>query len=141
MGRVVALDLGSKRVGLAVSDPLGLTAQGLTTLPRRGRDADIDAIRRLLVEHEAERLIIGLPLSLNGTEGPAAVAARRFGESLATELKVPVDFWDERLTTVQAERVLLLAGVRRRQRRGKVDRLAAVLILQSWLDAHRREAT
>ena len=141
MGRVVALDLGSKRVGVAVSDPLGLTAQGLATLPRRGEAADIDAIRRLLGEYDAERLIIGLPLALNGTEGPAAAAARQFGDTVAAAVTVPVDLWDERLTTVQAERVLLDAGVRRQKRRSHIDRLAAVLILQSWLDAHRGEAS
>lgn len=137
MSRVVALDLGSKRVGVAVSDPLGLTAQGLPNLARRGRVADVEAVQRLICAHQAERVIIGLPLRLDGTEGPAVAATRRFAERLAGAVEVPVEFWDERLTTVEAERVLRAGGVRREKRREHRDRLAAVLILQSWLDAHR----
>ena len=141
MGRIVALDLGSKRVGVAVSDPLGLTAQGLAVVVRRADREFCAVIGRVLGEYDAERLIIGLPLALNGTEGPAAQTARQCAASLEAALTVPVDLWDERLTTVQAERVMVDAGVRRAKRRANIDKLAAVLILQSWLDAHRQEET
>ena len=136
MARVLALDLGEKRVGVAVSDPLGMTAQGLETLPRRGGKADREAVARLAREYDITRVVIGLPLRLDGDEGPAALAARRFATRLEPALGLPVELWDERLTTAEVEKVLLSGGVRRQRRRQERDRLAAIVLLQSWLDAH-----
>jgi putative Holliday junction resolvase len=135
VGRILGLDLGERRIGMAVSDPLGITAQGLPTLVRAGGAADLEAIASRTQEYEVERIVLGLPLRLDGTAGPAAEAARRFAADLERYSGLPVDLWDERLTTVQAERTLTGAGVRRDRRKASRDRLAAVLILQSWLDA------
>ncbi|MFQ5719838.1 MAG: Holliday junction resolvase RuvX, partial [Acidobacteriota bacterium] len=137
---MLALDPGTRRVGVAVSDPLGLTAQGLSTLACRGDGEAIEAVCHLVAEYEAVRLVVGLPVSLDGHERAAARAARRLAARLGRRLEIPIDMWDERLTSAEAERVMLTAGVRRRTRRAERDRLAAVLILQSWLDAHRGPA-
>lgn len=135
--RALGLDVGTKTVGVAVSDPLGITAQGVTTLRRRNLQADIAELRRLAAENDASRWVIGLPLNMDGSEGPRAAASRAFGEALSKATGLPVDYQDERLTTVAAERVLLQADVSRKKRREVIDQLAAQLILQSWLDARR----
>ena len=135
-GRVLAVDLGEARIGLAVSDPLGLTAQPLETLHRSGARADLDCIAALAREREVRVVVMGLPLRLSGEEGPAAEAARRFGRRLAGRLDgVELRFWDERLTTVLAERTMISGRTRRARRKERVDTVAAVLILQSYLDA------
>ncbi|MFQ5766668.1 MAG: Holliday junction resolvase RuvX [Acidobacteriota bacterium] len=133
--RVLALDLWSRRISVAVSDPLGLTAQGLETLVRKGKRADTLAIVALARDFHVARIVVGWPLTLDGEEGMAARAAARFVRQLQRTVGRPVELWDERLTTAQVERVLLEAGSRRRQRRETRDRLAAVVLLQSWLDA------
>jgi putative Holliday junction resolvase len=135
VGRVLGLDLGERRVGVALSDPLGITAQGRETMTRHGRRKDLGALAALVREEDVQRVVIGLPLRLDGTAGPAAEEAQRFAADLESVIDIPVELWDERLTTVEAERAMTDAGVRRRKRRDHVDRLAAVLILQSWLDA------
>lgn len=134
--RIMGLDVGTKTVGVAVSDPLGFTAQGVTTVRRKNRKADLAALAALTAEYEVGRLVVGLPLNMDGTEGPRAEATRRFGDLLAKELGLPVEYWDERLTTVAAERALLEADLSRARRREVVDQVAASLILQGWLDAH-----
>jgi putative Holliday junction resolvase len=135
-GRVLALDLGRVRIGLALSDPLGLTANPLETLKSIGARADVERLVRLAQEHGVTRIVVGLPLLLSGEEGDGARSARRFAARLRARLReVEVELWDERLTTVQAERTLISAGVSRRKRRRVVDGLAAVLILQSYLEA------
>jgi len=135
-GRVLAIDLGDVRVGLALSDPLGITAQPYETLKRLGDRQDLDRIVGHVRMHDVRRVIVGLPLLMSGEEGSRAHSAREFAARLATRLgEVPVEMWDERLTTVQAERALLAGDMRRRKRRDVVDRLAAVLILQNWLDS------
>jgi putative Holliday junction resolvase len=141
VGRVLGVDLGARRIGLAVSDPLGITAQGLQTLARQGGAADLAALAALAREQQVEQVILGLPLHMDGSEGASALGARRFAGTLEQALQVPVQLWDERLTTVQAERTLTGGGVRRQERRGHRDRLAAVLILQSWLHASRQQET
>jgi putative Holliday junction resolvase len=141
MGRTLALDLGEKRVGVAVSDPLGITAQGQETLVRRGGRRDIEGVAELVRTHGAERVVIGLPLMMDGREGPAATRAREFAADLSATLGIPVDTWDERLTTAEVERVLISSGMRRSRRRDERDRLAAVVLLQSWLDAHPARST
>ena len=135
-GRVLALDLGEARIGLALSDPLGLTAQPLETLQRVGPRRDLQRIAERVREHGAATVVVGLPRLLSGEEGAAARAARAFAEAVGRRLEgVAVELWDERLTTTLAERTMISGGVRRARRRERVDRLAAVLILQSYLDA------
>lgn len=136
--RALGLDLGTKTIGLAVTDELGLTAQGLHTLRRQSRRKDLDALRALAAELGVDRFVLGLPLNMNGTEGPRALAARQFGESLAQATGLPVLYQDERLTTAEAQRTLLEADVSRKKRREVIDQLAASLILQGWLDAQPR---
>ena len=137
MVRVLALDLGSKRIGVAVSDRSGTIASPLTVVTRSSsRAADHRRIAELVSEEEAERVVVGLPLSLDGTLGPAAVAAREEAEVLAGTLAVPVEAFDERLTTVTAERALMEAGMRTEARRRVVDKVAAAVMLQAWLDRH-----
>lgn len=131
----MGLDVGTKTVGIAVSDALGITAQGVTTLRRQNIREDLAALKRLCEAHEVSTLVVGLPLNMDGSEGPRAEASRRFGEAAAKATGLPVLYWDERLTTVAAQRVLLEADVSRKKRREVVDQLAAQLILQGWMDA------
>jgi putative Holliday junction resolvase len=135
--RVVGLDLGSRRVGVAVSDAGGTLASPHTVIVRSGDDErDRVAIRAVVDEYEAERVVVGLPLSLDGTDGPAARAARAVAEALGAVLPVPVELWDERLTTVSADRDLIALRMKADARRRVVDKVAAAVMLQSWLDAH-----
>jgi putative Holliday junction resolvase len=128
--------LGEVRIGLALSDPLGITAQPLESLRPAGPRKAIDAIVRVAREHEVHTVLVGLPLLLSGEEGTQATHARAVAEQLGKRLSgVRVVLWDERLTTVQAERTLIEAGMRRKKRKRTVDSLAALLILQSYLDA------
>ena len=140
MMRSFGLDVGTKTVGVAVSDGLGLTAQPVTTLRRSNLRADLTELRRLAEHHSVEHVVVGLPLNMDGTEGPSAAEARRFGDAVVRQLGLPVDYWDERLTTTAANRVLLEADLSRAKRRAVVDRVAAALILQGWLDAHQAAA-
>jgi putative Holliday junction resolvase len=135
--RILALDFGARRIGLAISDPLGLTAQGLPTLERSNRERDLAALLALAREREVTRWVMGLPLHLSGTEGAQAQKVRTFGALLAARSGLPVEYWDERLTTVTAQRVLREAELSLAKRRQAVDRLAAVVLLQSYLEAHR----
>ncbi len=137
MTRALGLDLGTKTIGLALSDELHLTAQGHSTLQRTSMKKDLDALGAVCREHDVTQLVLGLPLNMDGSEGPRAVATRKFGEAAATTLALPVDYCDERLTTVSAERVLLEADLSREKRRRVVDQVAATIILQAWLDARR----
>lgn len=133
--RILALDLGRKRIGLAMSDGLGITAQGLSTLERRTMRADLGAIHHLAATGEVGAYLLGLPRSLRGEESRQAAWVRDFGERLKKRSRLPVLYWDERFTSVEAERVLRQEGGTRQSLKGKVDRLAAVLLLQSYLDA------
>jgi len=135
--RALGLDLGSRRIGVAVSDLSGTVASPLTTVHRsRSRRHDHDAIARLVREEEAELVVVGLPLSLDGTHGPAARAAVIEADQLASVVRVPVEMYDERFTTVTAERGLSEAGLDAARRRQVVDKVAAAVMLQAWLD-HR----
>lgn len=135
--RILALDFGARRIGLAISDPLGLTAQGLPTLERSNREQDLAALLALAREREVTLWLMGLPLHLSGAEGAQAQKVRTFGARLAARSGLPVEYWDERLTTVSAQRVLREAELSLAKRRQAVDRLAAVVLLQSYLEAHR----
>ena len=135
-GRVLALDFGTRRVGVAVSDPLGISAQPHSVLD--GTDPGLmGIIGRLAGDLGVERIVVGLPLSLDGSEGPAAAAARRFAAEVAASTGLPVNLLDERFTTVSAERVLVEAGLTGRRRRVVRDRVAATVLLQSYLDGGR----
>ena len=131
--RIAALDVGEARIGVAVSDELGITAQPLGVVRRVGGRRDLEALERLLAPYAPGRLVVGLPLDMRGSEGPQAARVRAFAERAAAHLALPLDFWDERFTTVAAERTLLEADVSRRRRREVVDKLAASLILQGYL--------
>ncbi|MCU1392477.1 MAG: putative Holliday junction resolvase [Ilumatobacteraceae bacterium] len=133
--RVMALDLGSKRVGVAVSDRSGTIATPLIVLQRSGQTrVDHERIRTLVVEEEAVLLVVGMPLSMDGSMGKAAQAASREARALATVVGVPVETFDERLTTVTADRMLMEFDMRAQDRRRIIDKVAAAVILQSWLD-------
>ena len=135
-GRTLALDLGDARVGLAISDPLGLTAQPAGRLDCRGRDRRLRRLREIIAEHGVVRVVVGRPLHLSGAVGRSAEAASAFAAALAeAHPAIAVEMWDERLTTVEVERAMISDNVSRRRRREVVDSLSAVLILQSYLDA------
>jgi putative Holliday junction resolvase len=140
MARTMGIDLGDKRVGVAVSDELGITAQGVATIQRAGLNALIDAIGELVREKEVTRIVVGLPLNMNGSEGPRAEGARAFATRVEEALGIPCALWDERLTTRAAERVLIEGEVSRKKRRAVIDQLAAQLILQGFLDSERAAA-
>lgn len=135
--RLLGLDVGTKTIGVAVSDPLGLTAQGVETIRRRGGAADLAELRRLVELYNPERFVVGYPLSMSGLPGPQARFVDDFAEQLAM-LGLPVDFIDERLTTKQAATALIASGMRREKRKALIDQQAAILILQTYLDRRRR---
>lgn len=136
MTRAVGLDLGRKRIGVAISDSAGLMAVPSQVVERTGDDArDRRRIATIVDEVGAERVVVGLPLSMDGTDGPAAAWARVEAQALAAVVGVPVELHDERLSTVTAQSALVTAGVKGRDRRRVVDQTAATVILQSWLDA------
>ena len=136
--RVVGLDLGTRRIGVAVSDSGGVLATPSATIERSGdADADRARIAEVVRELEAKAVIVGLPLSLDGSTGPAAAAALTEAEALRLVLDVPVECHDERLSTVSANRSLAASGVKSRGRRKVVDQVAATVLLQSWLDSRR----
>jgi len=132
--RILALDVGEKRIGLAVSDPLGITAQGLGVLTRKNRQADLEQLLEVARKWQVQKIVVGLPRHMDGRLGSQAPQILELAETLGKTLGVEVVTWEERLTTVEAERVLLQADVSRKRRRQVVDQLAAVLILQNYLD-------
>ena len=137
--RILALDVGEKRIGLAVSDPLGITAQGLGVLIRQGREADLERLLQVAREYHVTEIVVGLPRHMDGRPGKMAPEILELATSLGEALGVKVTPWDERLTSVEAERVLIQADLSRRKRRKVIDQLAAVLILQGYLDYIRQE--
>ena len=132
--RILALDFGKRRIGLAVSDELGITAQGLPTLQRKNIRTDLAALARLVQEKSVDRILMGDPLHMSGDAGVQADAAREFGDRLSRYTGKPVQSWDERLTTVEASRVLRESGIGIEKRARAVDQLSAVILLQSYLD-------
>ena len=137
MGRVLALDVGKRRIGLAISDPLGITAQGLPTLERTTVREDVAKLIELTTDRSVALFLIGEPLHMSGDKSRQAQYIRDFGERLTEKTGVPVQFWDERLTTVQAERVLKESGISIEKRARAIDRLAAVILLESYLDSRQ----
>jgi putative Holliday junction resolvase len=136
-GRVMALDYGDRRIGVALSDPLGVSAQPLLTIERRSRADDFERLAGLAREHAVTRVVVGLPLGMDGSRGERVRLTELFMERVRKATGLPVEPWDERLTTVQAERVLIESDLSRRRRRSVIDQAAAVILLQSWLDARR----
>jgi putative pre-16S rRNA nuclease len=134
-GRILALDLGKKRIGLALSDPLGITAQGLPTLQRVNMRTDLDALAQLISEREVESILMGNPLHMSGHEGRQVEYTREFAGRLTERTGLEVTFWDERWTTVAAQRVLKESGASTGKRSKAVDRLSAVILLSSYLDS------
>ena len=139
--RTLGLDVGTKTIGVAVSDGLGLTAQTVTTIRRTSLKADLAALAELVREYEAERFVVGMPFNMNGTEGPRAEATRKFVDTLTQALGLPVELWDERMSTMAATRTLLEADLSRAKRREVIDQMAAQFILQGWLDAKSMAAS
>ena len=137
MGRILALDVGEKRIGVAVCDETATLARPLMAITRASRREDFGRIAQLAAEQGAERIVAGYPRSLSGAEGPQAQRVRRYVEALAQGLSVPVELWDERYTTVVATERLHDAGPRRRRDRGQLDAAAAAVLLQDYLDARR----
>jgi putative Holliday junction resolvase len=133
--RIVGLDVGERRIGVAVADEGVRVALPVTVVERRELPADLDAIARLVQEQEAEAVVIGLPISLNGSLGPQAEAVKSFGQDLAARLSLPIEYWDERLSSVEAQRRLASAGHRGPKAKARRDAAAAAIVLQSYLDA------
>ncbi len=137
MGRTIGLDVGDVRIGIALSDLLMLTAQGIETYTRKEEQADIDYLAAFMHRNNVERIVCGLPKNMNGTEGEQAQKVRGFAERLKEHTGLPLTYWDERLTTKSAERTLLEADMSRKKRKAVVDKIAAVYILQGYMDSVR----
>lgn len=135
--RIMGLDFGSKTVGVAISDALLLTAQGVEIIRRQEENKlrrTLARIEELIVEYEVEEIVLGLPRNMNATEGERAVLTQEFKDKLERRTGLPVTLWDERLTTVAADKAMMEAGIRREHRKEHVDKIAAVFILQGYLD-------
>lgn len=135
--RKLALDVGDVRIGLATSDIMGIIASGYETYTRKGDDVDFDYIADFCKKQSVDTVVVGLPMNMDGTEGPRVEITRAFADELQQHIGgIPIVFQDERLTTVQAERMLIQGGVRRDKRKKVIDKVAATLILQAYLDSH-----
>ena len=137
--RSMGLDVGEVRIGIALSDPTGLIAQGHATLERSGWDRDLAYLVKVAEEHEVDRFVVGNPLNLDGSAGRQAERSRDFAERLKEATGLAVVLWDERFTSLSAEKILIEAGVRRKKRRGAIDRMAAAIMLQSYLDSRNHQ--
>jgi putative holliday junction resolvase len=137
-GRVLGLDVGSRRIGIAVSDPLGITAQGLETLQRRNKRQDFAALDRIVREYVVRQIVVGLPLRMSGAEGTQSDKMQGFAEDLRKRFRLPVHLWDERLTSAEANRLLRETELSIEKRAKAVDRMAAMLILQGWMESRGR---
>ncbi|MDF2715646.1 MAG: putative Holliday junction resolvase [Paenibacillus sp.] len=135
MARMMGLDYGDKTIGVAVSDEFGWTAQGIEVIRRRKPEDDLDRLRQIAKEYEVTSIVVGLPKNMNNTIGPRGELCIAFSDTLKDALQMPVMMWDERLTTVSAQRTLLEADVSRKKRKQVVDKMAAALILQNYLDS------
>ena len=132
--RILSMDVGDKRIGMAISDVMGWTAQGIPTLERRNKKYDLEFIRNVIEEYQPERIVVGLPKNMNGSIGPQGEKVKAFAENLKEHFKQEILFWDERLSTVSAHKVMIQGDVSRKKRKERVDQVAAVLILQNYLD-------
>lgn len=135
MMRIMGLDVGDKRIGVALSDLMGWTAQGLETIHRTNIKSDLQRIETIIKEHDVKKIVVGLPKNMNGTLGPQSEKVVEFAERLKKRTNLEIIFWDERLTTVAAERTLIEADVSRKKRKTVIDKVAAIHILQGYLDS------
>lgn len=133
--RIIGLDYGDRTIGVALSDELGWTAQGIEVIRRKSEEADLERLRQLIAQFQVEEIVVGLPKNMNGTLGPRSETSMAFARILEEQFKLPVHLWDERLTTVSATRTLIEADVSRKKRKQVVDKIAAQLILQNYLDS------
>jgi putative holliday junction resolvase len=133
--RVLGLDVGSKRIGIAVSDPLGITAQGLETLQRKDKRHDLAELERVIRDYQVREIVVGLPLRMSGAEGTQSGKMQGFAKELRKRFGLPVHLWDERLTSAEANRLLRETDLSIEKRARAVDRMAAVLILQAWMES------
>ena len=135
---MLGLDVGHKRIGMAVSDLLGITAQGIDTLQRRNKRTDFQQLAKVIRNYQVSEIVVGLPLRLSGANSAQTVKVEEFADELRARFSLPVHMWDERLTSVQANRLMREADVSLEKRAASVDRMAAILILQSFMDARSR---
>ena len=138
--RILGLDVGTKTIGIAISDPLGITAQGLPTIRRQNKRLDFEQLAKVIGEFQIAEIVVGYPLRLSGAEGTQSQKMQLFAEDLRRRYGLPVHLWDERLTSSQANRILRDAELSIKKRGEAVDRMAAVLILQSWMEAREQRA-
>ena len=136
-GRIMGLDIGDKTIGVAVSDLIGITAQGVKTVKRVGKKKDIEELKAIINERQVNKIVSGLPKNMNGTLGPQGEKVIKFCELLEQETGIKIEYWDERLSTVAAERTLIQGNVRRENRKSVIDMVAATIILQGYLDRQR----
>lgn len=134
MNRILALDIGHKYIGVAVSDPFGWTAQGLTTITRDKKSTEMDEIKSYVDRYKAQTIVVGMPINMNGTYGPSSAMVKEFSDILKEKLGVEIVYQDERLSSVSAENVLIEGSIRRENRKYYIDKVAATLILQTYLD-------
>ena len=132
--RMMSLDVGSRTIGIACSDALLMTAQGIETIRRTSLEKDFNRLQELIAEYEVHELVVGMPKNMNGTKGERAEKTEEFVEKMKEVIDLPVTYWDERLSTVMAERQLIAADVSRKKRKSVIDKMAAVVILQGYLD-------
>lgn len=137
MIKILGLDLGSKRIGVAISDGLGITAQSMLAIEEKTADQVFEKLKVLVTENGVEKIVVGLPLNMDGTSGPQARKAESFAKDIENKFNLPVALWDERLTTAEIERVMIKADVSRGKRKKRADKLAAQVMLQSYLDAQK----
>ncbi|MCL0106194.1 Holliday junction resolvase RuvX [Peptococcaceae bacterium] len=135
--RILGLDIGDKIVGVSISDSLGLTAQALRVIQRSNDKKDIEALKKIIDKYQVERIVVGLPKNMNGTLGIQAEKIKEFSCKIKKHVEVPLEFWDERLTTVEAEKLLIRADMSRKKRKKVIDKLAATFILQGYLDRQK----
>lgn len=133
--RIMGLDIGEKTIGIAICDPLGYTAQGITTVRRKGKESDIEELKKVCNEYQVEEIIAGLPKNMNGTLGPQSEKIIKFCDFIKERLTLPLKYWDERLTTVAANKAMLESDMSRSKRKKIVDKVAATYILQGYLDS------
>lgn len=136
--RIMGLDVGSKTIGVAMSDPFGWTAQGLEVIRRRSIEKDLSRLAEIIEQYEVQQAVVGLPKNMNGSIGPQAETVLEFVQIFQDRFLLPVDMWDERLTTVAARKMLIEADVSRAKRKQVIDKIAAVMILQGFLDKPRK---
>lgn len=133
--RILGLDIGDKTIGVAISDPLGFTAQGITTVERKSKVKDVEELRKICEEYKVETILAGLPKNMNGTVGPQGEKVLKFCEFIKENINIEIKMWDERLTTVSAHKAMLEADLSRAKRKKIVDKVAATYILQGYLDS------